>query len=263
MTQNTPESPIYLGFASQKGGVGKSSLAEALASILYYEKGIPLLVVDCDGTQESFFKLRERERTLIEDSKELSDQLMAHFTRFGKPAYPIIRSRPGRAIGDAEAFLRKTDKTAALVIFDFPGHAGAEELLELSIEMDYLISPIEADPQSLVSGFAYAQTIRDLGVSFGDARIRDLLLLWNKINRSANMAVVDHYTRYAADESLNLFNARIYHSVRFARELGQGGVKGVFRSSYLPPARALRLPTGIDAWVEETIERLHLNPAAV
>ena len=111
--QNTPESPIYLGFASQKGGVGKSSLAEALASILYYEKGIPLLVVDCDGTQESFFKLRERERTLIEDSKELSDQLMAHFTRFGKPAYPIIRSRPGRAIGDAEAFLRKTDNTAA------------------------------------------------------------------------------------------------------------------------------------------------------
>ena len=54
MTQNTPESPIYLGFASQKGGVGKSSLAETLASILYYEKGIPLLVVDCDGTQESF-----------------------------------------------------------------------------------------------------------------------------------------------------------------------------------------------------------------
>ena len=32
--------PIYLGFASQKGGVGKSSLAEVLASILYYEKNI-------------------------------------------------------------------------------------------------------------------------------------------------------------------------------------------------------------------------------
>ena len=106
MTQNTPESPIYLGFASQKGGVGKSSLAEALASILYYEKGIPLLVVDCDGTQESFYKLRERERALIEDSKELSDQMKAHFTRFGKPAYPIIRSRPIRAIGDTETFLQ-------------------------------------------------------------------------------------------------------------------------------------------------------------
>ncbi|ERJ70815.1 hypothetical protein HMPREF0653_02815, partial [Prevotella disiens JCM 6334 = ATCC 29426] len=47
------ETPIYLGFASQKGGVGKSSLAEILAAILYYEKNIPLAVVDCDGTQES------------------------------------------------------------------------------------------------------------------------------------------------------------------------------------------------------------------
>jgi conjugative transposon protein traA len=115
----------------------------------------------------------------------------------------------------------------------------------------------------LASSFAYARTIRDLGLNFGDARIQDLFLLWNKINRSANMAVVDYYTQYAEDESLNLFNARIYHSVRFARELGQGGVKGVFRSSYLPPARALRPSTGIDAWVEETIERLHLNPITV
>ena len=49
--------PIYLGFASQKGGVGKSSFAEVLASILYYEKNISLAVVDCDGTQESFYKL--------------------------------------------------------------------------------------------------------------------------------------------------------------------------------------------------------------
>lgn len=58
--------PLYLGSASQKGGVGKSTLAEVLASILYYEKDIPLVVVDCDGTQESFFKLRERDRDLIE-----------------------------------------------------------------------------------------------------------------------------------------------------------------------------------------------------
>ena len=53
MQQNVSQ-PLFLGFASQKGGVGKSSLAEVLAAVLYYERGIPLVVMDCDATQESF-----------------------------------------------------------------------------------------------------------------------------------------------------------------------------------------------------------------
>ena len=32
--QENVSQPIYVGFASQKGGVGKSSLAEVLASVL-------------------------------------------------------------------------------------------------------------------------------------------------------------------------------------------------------------------------------------
>ena len=47
MKQETKKQPVFLGFASQKGGVGKSSLAEVLASILYYEKGVSLQ----DGTE--------------------------------------------------------------------------------------------------------------------------------------------------------------------------------------------------------------------
>ena len=53
-----------IALANQKGGVGKSTLAEILSSMLYYEEGISLFVVDCDLTQDSFFKLRERERGL-------------------------------------------------------------------------------------------------------------------------------------------------------------------------------------------------------
>lgn len=260
MKQETKKQPIFLGFASQKGGVGKSSLAEVLASILYYEKRTPLLVVDCDGTQESFFKLRQRERLLIEGSKELSEQMSRFFSKFGDRAYPIMRSTPKDAVQDVEEYIRSRNTKVHLVIFDFPGHAETEELLQLSIDMDYVITPIEADPQSLVSGFAYAKAIRDLGVGLSDARIKDLFLLWNKINRSASTVVMDYYTQYAKDEEINLFDARIYHSVRFSRELGQGGVKGVFRSSYLPPALVLRQPTGIDLWVQEVMDKCQISP---
>ncbi len=256
----TTTNPIYLGFASQKGGVGKSSLAEVLASILYYyEKNIPLLVVDCDGTQESFYKLRERERQLLDESPEIAEHLKAHFTKFGKPSYTLLRSTPKNAISDVKRYFDTQGRGERLVIFDFPGHAGTSELLQLSVEMNYIISPIEADPQSLVSSFAYAQTIRDLGLGLENARIQDFFLLWNKVNRSASTVVIDHYTRYAEEEDISMFDARIYHSVRFSRELAQGGVKGVFRSSYLPPSQALRPPTGIDAWVDEVIQKLHLN----
>ncbi len=259
MKSDQTVSPIYLGFASQKGGVGKSSLAEVLASILYYEKGIPLVVVDCDGTQESFYKLRERERNIIDESPDIAEQLKAFFTKFGKRAYTIFRTKPEDALRQVKQLLKQTEEDIRLVIFDFPGHAGTEELLNLSVEMDYIISPIEADPQSLVSSFAYAQTVRDLGISLEDARIQDLLLLWNKINRSASTVVIDHYSDYAKAEDIKIFDTRIYHSVKFARELAQGGVKGVFRSSYLPPAASLRAGTGVNEWVEEVCRRFNIS----
>ena len=37
--------------------------------------------------------------------------------------------------------------------------------MELSLQMDYILSPIEADIQSLVSCLAYAKTITEIGVS--------------------------------------------------------------------------------------------------
>ena len=63
--EQTNTSPIFLGFSSQKGGVGKSTLAEIVSSILYYEKGIELFIMDCDLSQDSFYKLRQREKPLL------------------------------------------------------------------------------------------------------------------------------------------------------------------------------------------------------
>ena len=114
--------PLYLGFASQKGGVGKSTLAEVLASILYYEKDIPLVVVDCDGTQESFFKLRERDRDLIGTSPDIGKELHERLAQYGKKSYQIIRSNLEQAISNTEQYLSKAPIAPQLVIFDFPGH---------------------------------------------------------------------------------------------------------------------------------------------
>ena len=139
--QENVSQPIYVGFASQKGGVGKSSLAEVVASVLYYERGFPLVVVDCDNTQESFYKLRERERDLIESDAKIQAEMKAYFMRLGKPSYTILRSRPDEALTCVQQYLNTQGRGERLVIFDFPGHASTESLLRFSVEMDFIISP--------------------------------------------------------------------------------------------------------------------------
>ena len=182
--QSSRPRPIYLGFSSQKGGVGKSTLAEILSSMLYYEEGISLFVVDCDLTQDSFFKLREREKGTIGEDPALTAYMQTYFHQLERRSYRIIKARPEEAVARAEALaMQYPEEGYQLVVFDFPGHAGTRELLELSLEMDYILSPLEPDIQSLVACLSYAKSIQDLGVSMQTARIKDIWLLWNKVDR--------------------------------------------------------------------------------
>ena len=182
--QSSRPRPLYLGFSSQKGGVGKSTLAEILSSMLYYEEGISLFVVDCDLTQDSFFKLREREKGTIGEDPALTAYMQTYFHKLQRRSYRIIKARPEEAVARAEALaMQYPEEGYQLVVFDFPGHAGTRELLELSLEMDYILSPLEPDIQSMVACLSYAKSIQDLGVSMQTARIKDIWLLWNKVDR--------------------------------------------------------------------------------
>ena len=182
--QSSRPRPIYLGFSSQKGGVGKSTLAEILSSMLYYEERISLFVVDCDLTQDSFFKLREREKGTIGEDPALTAYMQTYFHQLERRSYRIIKARPEEAVARAEALaMQYPEEGYQLVVFDFPGHAGTRELLELSLEMDYILSPLEPDIQSMVACLSYAKSIQDLGISMQTARIKDIWLLWNKVDR--------------------------------------------------------------------------------
>lgn len=261
MEITTSTAPIFLGFASQKGGVGKSTLAEIISSILYYEKGINLLVVDCDMTQDSFYKLREREKATIADDSELARRMRTYFKAQGRVAYRVLKSSPENAIATAEEHIKENPQEGIeLVIFDFPGHAGTEELLELSQWMDYILSPIEADVQSMVSCLAYAKVVCDLGVSMQSSRIKDIMLLWNKVDRRVRNTIIEYYSNYIAEQGITLLSSRVYATHRFTHELAAYGVRNVFRSTYIAPAKALREGTGIDELVAELMKRIHLTP---
>jgi len=211
--------------------------------MLYYEEGISLFVVDCDLTQDSFFKLREREKGTIGEDPALTAYMQTYFHQLQRRSYRIIKARPQEALARAEALaMQYPEEGYQLVVFDFPGHAGTRELLELSLEMDYILSPLEPDIQSLVACLSYAKSIQDLGVSMQTARIKDIWLLWNKVDRRVRNTLVTHYTQH----------------IQFSHELSMYGARGVFRSTYLPPNKALRAGTNIDELAEWVLSALQL-----
>lgn len=45
--------PVFVAFATQKGGAGKSTLTTLVASCLHYLYGRKVLAIDCDARQHS------------------------------------------------------------------------------------------------------------------------------------------------------------------------------------------------------------------
>ena len=56
---------IFVAFATQKGGIGKSTVTALAASYLHNVQDHNVAVIDCDVPQHSIHGLRERETKLI------------------------------------------------------------------------------------------------------------------------------------------------------------------------------------------------------
>jgi cellulose biosynthesis protein BcsQ len=181
-----------------------------------------------------------------------------HFESFGKPAYRILKSTSERALQDAESFLAKhSNEKFDYVIFDLPGRADDTALVGLTVDMDYVISPIEPDPQSLVACMTYALAVRDLGVSLTSSKIRQIYMLWNKIDKRVNPAVIEFYDQEIARQELGILDSRLPRSSRFKKELTPDN-RDVFRSTYLPPDKKLLAGSNIEELAEEIIRKLTL-----
>ncbi len=60
---------VFVAVSNQKGGVGKSTILVAPASLLNYTTDKSVVIVDCDATQRSLYNLRERDKEMVEKNK--------------------------------------------------------------------------------------------------------------------------------------------------------------------------------------------------
>ena len=147
-----------ISICNQKGGVGKSSLTVLLASYLHYTLGHDVLVMDCDYPQWSVHAQRERELSVLENSKYYKLMLIRQFKATGRKLWPIIACTPAEAPERESRFLRDSGYRPAIVLYDLPGTVNTAGVIEIFSALDYLFVPMKADKVVMGSTLSFART---------------------------------------------------------------------------------------------------------
>ena len=267
--------PLFIAFSTQKGGAGKTTLTVLMASYLYYVKGYDVAVVDCDYPQFSIKDMRERDLKNIERNPYLRKLAYDQFKRIGKRAYPIVGSCPDNAIETAKPFIEsatppdfiffdltgtvnnldliRTVATMDYIFFDLTGTVNNLDLIRTVATMDYIFCPIAADRFIMESSLKYASIINDTLITTGKSNIKGIRLLWNMVDKREKTDLYDIYDKVIAGMGLEVLNTCLPDSKRFRKEGSEEGDRPFFRSTLLPPDKALAKGSGIDALAEEIL----------
>ena len=219
----------FVAFATQKGGIGKSTVTALAASYLHNVMGLNVAVVDCDAPQHSIHGLRERELKLIEESLYFKALACDHFRKIKKHAYPIVESDAVNALDDAEKLLANEEVKPDVVFFDMPGTLKSNGVVKTLSQM-----------------------------TTGRAKTKAFHLFWTMVDGREKNGLYEVYEDVMAEMGLSVLSTRLPDSKKYRRDLSEER-KGVFRSTIFPMDSALLKGSGIKEFAEE-ISNIINNP---
>ena len=249
-SNRTMSNEIFVAFATQKGGIGKSTVTALAASYLHNVQGHNVAVIDCDAPQHSIHGLRERETKLIDESLYFKALACDHFRKIKKNAYPVIASDALNALDDAERMLAEEDAKPDIVFFDMPGTLKSNGVVKTLSQMDYIFAPMSADRFVVESTLQFAVMFRDNLMTTGQAKTKGLYLFWTMVDGREKNGLYDLYEDVIAEMGLSVLSTRLPDSKKFRRDLSEER-KGVFRSTIFPMDVSLLKGSGIREFSEE------------
>ena len=247
--------PLFVAYATQKGGVGKTTFTVLTASYLHYEKGFNVLVVDCDYPQHSIYQMREREIETVSSDKQLKALAYEQFTRLNKKAFTILKASAGSALEVVESHLEQTDERIDLVLFDIPGTVNTSGMFKLLSAMDIFLVPISADRVVLESSLNFAKAINEM---IKETPQKNLYLFWNMVDKREKTALYDIYAKGIASLGLQLLQTRIPDTKRYRKEMLCAGQRP-FRSTLFPPDKQMAKGSNITELIGEVIKELNIE----
>ena len=240
----------FVAFATQKGGIGKSTVTALAASYLHNVKGYNVAVVDCDNPQHSIHGLREHETGLIDSSTYFKALACDHFRKIRKNAYTIIKSDAVNALDDAERMVAAEDVKPDVVFFDMPGTLRSNGVIKTLSQMDYIFTPLSADRFVVESTLKFVTMFRDRLMTTGQAKTKGLYLFWTMVDGRERNDLYGIYEEVIAEMGFPVLSTRLPDSKKFRRDLSEER-KSVFRSTIFPMDTSLLKGSGIREFSEE------------
>ncbi|WP_289744470.1 ParA family protein [uncultured Duncaniella sp.] len=250
------ESPTYVAFATQKGGVGKSTLTTLVASYLYYAEGVELVAVDCDSSQHSMNVYRDHDLVVTKENPYLKRALHRFYLGFEKKPYEIILTSPKDALDVVDNYVDNApeEKKPSVVFFDITGTINNPGIVDLISNMDYLFVPITTETGEMASSISFASAVVNNMMTVGTTKIKELRLVWNKINSREKTRLCDVMDNYMQKHGLSSLDTVLVKSNKFEKDGRETGNTGIFRSTMLPPDKRLIKGTNLEELVSEIRE---------
>ena len=252
------EKELLVAIASQKGGVGKSVFTVLLASVLHYRKDVRVAVVDCDSPQHSIALMRERDMESVMKNDDLKVNLYRQYERIRKPAYPVIKSDPEKAVEDLRRYMDEKGETFDIVLFDLPGTLRSEGVVHTVSAMDYIFVPLKADNIVMQSSLQFAKVLEEELIAKGNCNLKGIRLFWNMVDRRGRKDLYDAWNRVIHRMGLRLLSSHIPNTLRYNKE-ADTVCKGVFRSTLFPPDPRQEKGSGLPELVEEICPAIGLE----
>lgn len=240
----------FVAFATQKGGVGKSTITVLVANYIHNVMGYNVAVIDCDEPQHSIAGLRDKETVLIEQNDRMKAIAYEHFRKSGRKAFPIIRSNAVHALDDAEKLLNEDGYTPDIVFFDLPGTLKSDGVIKTLSQMDYIFTPVSADRFVVESALQFVMMFYDNLVTTGIAKTKSISLFWTMVDGREKTELYDLYGQMFSENNFHVLSTRLPDSKRFRREPSDDR-KSVFRSTILPADSAVLRGSRIKELSEE------------
>lgn len=253
----TQRSTLLVAFASQKGGVGKSTFTTLVASTMHYRLGYNVAVVDCDFPQYSIAQMRERDMRTVMENTPFKQLAHKQFMTLGKGAYPIIQVKADSALAAIEELVNTSDRPLDVIFFDLPGTVNSAGIITALAGMDYLFIPITADRIVLESALVFSQLITDVLMAQANVNIKRVQLFWNQVDGRERNPLYDVYSKFIRSLGLHLMESAVASSVRFKKE-SETDPKATFRSTLLPPDERLLQGCNLELFIQEFLGLLKI-----